>query len=389
MFKFSLVLYKDNDSQPTFLYKNSLFSQSECTNFLLMKSITSNHTTIAFEEAGYTAINQYLKDADVSTIFLLVDNNTHTHCLPYFLSQIKTTNTIEIIEIEAGEFHKNIDTCLGVWNALSELGADRKSLMINLGGGVITDLGGFVACTFKRGIPYINVPTTLLAMVDASVGGKTGVDLGALKNQIGVISSGDLVLIDTKFLDTLPKNQLHSGLTEMLKHGLISSDLYWKKMVDYSNTPDNLNNLIYDSVVIKNKVVTEDPKETGLRKTLNYGHTLGHAIESYCLETNDKPTLLHGEAIGIGLILETFISYKQLNFPERKLHQVKETVLKLFPKITFDQTDIHQIIDLLKFDKKNTHGQVNFVLLEDIGKHQLDCQVSHELIKAAFDYYEQ
>lgn len=352
-----------------------------------MKPIKSNHTTITFNNDCYPAINQYLNDIDVSTIYILVDSNTHTHCLPYFLSEISTTSTIEIIEIEPGEEHKNIETCLGVWNALSELGADRKSLMINLGGGVITDLGGFVACTFKRGIKYINVPTTLLSMVDASVGGKTGVDLGILKNQVGVISSGDLVLIDTKFLETLPKNQINSGLTEMLKHGLIAGDIYWQKMVDYVENQTDLDDLIHGSVVIKHEVVTEDPTEIGLRKTLNYGHTLGHAIESYCLENPEKDTLLHGEAIAIGLILESYISHKQLGFPEKKLHSVKETILKLFPKTDFTDNDIDTIIELMKFDKKNTHGNINFVLLKDIGKHQLDCQVSNSLIKEAFNYY--
>lgn len=352
-----------------------------------MKSIKNNHTIISFNKDCYLSINQYLNDLNASIIFLLVDSNTHTFCLPYFLSHIETNTTIEIIEIESGEEHKNIETCLGVWNTLTELGADRKSVIINLGGGVITDLGGFVACTFKRGIKYINVPTTLLSMVDASVGGKTGVDLGNLKNQIGLISSSDLVLIDTKFLETLPKNQMNSGLTEMLKHGLITNDVYWKKMVNYIFNDGNLDDLIYESVVIKHEVVTKDPNETGLRKTLNYGHTLGHAIESYCLENPNKPSLLHGEAIAIGLILECYISHKLLGFQLEKLQNVKETILKLFPIIEFTKRDIDEIIELMKFDKKNTHGNINFVLLEDIGKHKLDCQVNNNIIKDAFHYY--
>lgn len=353
-----------------------------------MKPIKNNHTTIAFNNDCYLFVNEYLKDNNFSIIFILVDGNTHIHCLPYFLKNLETDTTIEIIEIEPGEANKNIDTCLGVWNALTKLGADRKSLMINLGGGIVTDLGGFVACTFKRGIKYINVPTSLLSMVDASVGGKTGVDLGALKNQVGVLNSGDLVLIDTKFLDTLPKKQLSSGLVEMLKHGLIAGDIYWQKMVNYVDREQDLDNLIHGSVVIKHEIVSEDPTETGLRKTLNYGHTLGHAIESYCLENPNKQSLLHGEAIAIGLVLESFISHKQLGLPENKLETVKKTMFKLFPKVDFNQDDISQIIALLKFDKKNSHGNINFVLLKDIGDYELDCQVANDLIFKAFEYYQ-
>lgn len=352
-----------------------------------MKSIKNSNSTILFNEACYPALNEYVKEGDFSNIFVLVDTNTHNKCLPYFLSKLVTNVTIEIIEIESGEINKTIDTCSGVWNALSELGADRKSLMINLGGGVVTDLGGFVACTFKRGIKYINIPTSLLSMVDASVGGKTGVDLGSLKNQVGVISSGDLVLIDTEFLKTLPKNQLDSGLAEMFKHGLITGEIYWNKMVKYISKNENLDSLIHGSVIIKANVVEEDPNENGLRKTLNYGHTLGHAIESYFLDNPKKEELLHGEAIGIGMILATYISFKQLGFPESKLHHIKDTLLKLFPKVKFEDSDYNPIIDLLKYDKKNEHGNINFVLLNDIGDTKINCKVDNELILEAFNYY--
>ena len=175
-----------------------------------MDSISNGNSQIVFNKESYVVLNQYIKSNNFSKIFVLVDNNTSKYCLPIFLSKLTLGCNTETIEIESGEEHKTINTCSGVWNTLSDFGADRKSLLINLGGGVITDLGGFVACTFRRGIKYINIPTTLLAMVDASVGGKTGVDLGSLKNQIGVISSGDLVLIDTEYLETLPKNQFNS-----------------------------------------------------------------------------------------------------------------------------------------------------------------------------------
>ncbi|UKM63967.1 3-dehydroquinate synthase [Flavobacteriaceae bacterium GSB9] len=353
-----------------------------------MDSITANDSVIHFNETCYTALNQHLKAHNFSKIFILVDENTHEFCLPKFLSKVSTDVDIEIIEIESGEINKNIDTCVGVWNTLSELNADRKSLLINIGGGVITDLGGFVACTFKRGIAYINVPTTLLSMVDASVGGKTGVDLGALKNQIGVISNPHLVLIDTEFLNTLPQNQMRSGLAEMLKHGLITGEGYWNNFLNLSNLSlDDLDRLIHESVIIKRNVVEEDPFENGLRKTLNFGHTLGHAIESYFLSHPEKPTLLHGEAIVIGMILECYISSKLLGFPENLVHNIKDLFISYYGKVTINKGDYAPIIELLKYDKKNSHGSINFVLLEAIGKHKLDCTVDEKLIIESFEFY--
>lgn len=353
-----------------------------------MNSINADSYTIHFNSNAYDQINSYLKTHRFSKIFVLVDTHTHEYCLPHFMANLETNVSIEIIEIEAGEQYKTIDTCVGVWSALSELGADRKSLMINLGGGVVTDLGGFVACTFKRGIKYINVPTSLLAMVDASVGGKTGVDLGALKNQIGVIISGEMVLIDTQFLDTLPQNHLKSGFAEMLKHGLIYDRNYWNKLTDLSKlTLNDLDALIYESVEIKKAIVTQDPHENGLRKTLNFGHTLGHAIESYFLSHPEKEELLHGEAIAIGMILECYISSESLQFPKDDLEHITEVFNKIFPKIIIENSDYEPIIDLLKYDKKNEHGNINFVLLEAIGKPKVDCLVSNDLLIKSFEYY--
>lgn len=353
-----------------------------------MNSINAGSYAIHFNSNAYDQINSYLKTLRFSKIFVLVDTHTHEFCLPHFMAHLETDVAIEIIEIDAGEQHKTIDTCVGVWDALSELGADRKSLMINLGGGVVTDLGGFVACTFKRGIKYINVPTSLLAMVDASVGGKTGVDLGALKNQIGVIISGEMVLIDTQFLDTLPQNHLKSGFAEMLKHGLIYDRNYWNKLTDLSKlTLNDLDALIYESVEIKKAIVTQDPHENGLRKTLNFGHTLGHAIESHFLSHPEKEELLHGEAIAIGMIMECFISSELLQFPKDDLEHITNVFNKIFPKITIEDSDHEAIIDLLKYDKKNEHGNINFVLLEAIGKPKVDCLVDNDLLIKAFEYY--
>ena len=353
-----------------------------------MDSISTKNCTIHFNNTCYSSLNKHLKDNNFSKIFILVDENTHQHCLPLFLEKMETTAVIEIMEIESGEINKTIDTCVGLWNTLSELDADRKSLLINIGGGVITDLGGFVACTFKRGMAYVNVPTTLLSMVDASVGGKTGVDLGHLKNQVGVISNPNLVLIDTNYLNTLEVNQMRSGLAEMLKHGLITGDSYWSKFEDLSKLSlDDLDGLIYESVIIKKNVVEEDPFENGLRKTLNFGHTLGHAIESYFLSNPNKTTLLHGEAVIVGMILACYISTELTNFPKEKTLKIKDLFLSYYGKITIEKSELPAIIELLKYDKKNHHGNINFVLLEDVGVTKIDCLVDDSVILDAFEFY--
>lgn len=353
-----------------------------------MNSIQANTYSIHFNTNIYKQLNLHLSEVDYSKIFILVDSNTHQYCLPKLMGNLTTNILIETIEIEAGEQFKTIDTCVGVWNALSELGADRKSLIINLGGGVVTDLGGFVACTFKRGVRYINIPTSLLAMVDASVGGKTGVDLGALKNQIGVINTGEMVLIDTAFLDTLPQNELKSGLAEMLKHGLIYDRTYWNQFTDLSKlTLNDLDALIYESVKIKQTIVTKDPLEIGIRKHLNFGHTLGHAIESYFLSNPNKDHLLHGEAIAIGMVLDCYISAELLQFPKDDLKQITSVINSIYSHVTINTSDYDAIIELLKYDKKNTHGNINFVLLEAIGQPKNDCLVDNTLIVRAFEYY--
>ena len=287
-----------------------------------------------------------------------------------------------------GEIHKNIETCTEVWGALSELGGDRKSVLINLGGGVISDLGGFVACTFKRGIDFINIPTTLLSMVDASIGGKNGVDLGNLKNQIGIIREPKAVIVDTQFLNTLPQNEMRSGLAEMLKHGLIFDKKYWDKFKDLKDLDtEDLNQLIHQSIQIKNTIVCEDLTENGIRKSLNFGHTLGHAIESYFLENDAKTTLLHGEAIAVGMILESYISREKNLLTNEEYQEIKYIINDVFEKIEFTPFDIEKIIELLIFDKKNEFGKVKFALLDGIGKIKINQESDNILIYKAFKDY--
>ncbi|WP_339652359.1 3-dehydroquinate synthase [uncultured Maribacter sp.] len=351
-----------------------------------MESIISDSYAVHFNENAFKSLNAHLDKKAYSIVFILVDENTHELCLPQFMAEINGEYQFEIIEIESGEINKNIDTCVGVWEALSELDADRKSILINLGGGVLTDLGGFVASTFKRGIDFINVPTTLLSMVDASVGGKTGVDLGSLKNQIGVINQPVMVLVAPDFLDTLDKRQIRSGFAEMLKHGLIQDRLYWETLKKAESLED-MKKHILSSIKIKNNVVLQDPTEQNIRKILNYGHTLGHAIESYFLENDSKETLLHGEAIAIGMILEGYLSYKLTNLPLEDLNDIKTTFLSRYEKVEFLEDDFDNILKLMKYDKKNSHGKVNFVLLKEIGNPVFDIEIPVELFAKAFAYY--
>ncbi|MBT6377157.1 MAG: 3-dehydroquinate synthase [Flavobacterium sp.] len=350
-----------------------------------MKSIKAATYYVHFNHKGYEELNSLLIKKDYSSIFILVDENSLELCYPVFIPLLETDKRIEIIEIESGEINKNLDTCSGVWNALTELSADRNSLLITLGGGVITDLGGFVASTYKRGIDFVNIPTTLLSMVDASVGGKTGVDLGVLKNQIGLFANPQIVLIDGNYLATLNERESRSGIAEIIKYGLT----YDIKLLDLINKFNslNINELIHRSIEIKNEIVLQDPKENGLRKVLNFGHTLGHAIESYFLESKNKKNLTHGEAIAIGMVCESYLSHKVLQLSKEKVMIVKNMIDVMYEKVVIDVSDYDPIFDLLKHDKKNSNGQVNFVLLNDFEDFKLDCKISNELLIESIEFY--
>jgi 3-dehydroquinate synthase len=353
-----------------------------------MQSIQANNYPVHFNKTGYEKLNQHLKENKYSNLFIIVDSNTNEFCLPKLLPLLETDLTVEIIEFEAGEINKNIETCIEIWKVLTELGADRKTLIINIGGGVVTDLGGFVASTFKRGVDFIHIPTTLLSMVDASVGGKNGVDLGNLKNQIGVINTPKMVLVDTTYLETVPQNEMRSGLAEMLKHGLIFDKAYWESFLDIKAIDfSQLDALIYRSVEIKNTIVMQDPTEKNIRKALNFGHTLGHAIESYFLENENKTTLLHGEAIAVGMILESYISLHKNLITNEEYNQIKTTLNSIYDAIVFEENDIDPILELLIHDKKNEYGMIQFALIEGIGKIKINQAVENELILNAFEDY--
>jgi len=351
------------------------------------KKIDKKSISMVFHtEKGWNRLDKTVRSKHYSSIFLLTDTNTNQHCLSIFDKHFQHSYTL--LSMEAGETNKHLATCEYLWSSLYEQGADRYSLLINLGGGVVTDLGGFVACTYKRGIDFINIPTSLLAMVDASVGGKTGVDFRGLKNQIGIIREPLLVVIDEVFLQTLPQDERRSGYAEMLKHGLIADKDYFTLLSSKSIEINNqITKHIRQSVSIKIQVVTQDPFEQGLRKILNYGHTLGHAIETYFLEHKIGNRLLHGEAIAIGMIMEAELSCRVTNLTVEERDQIKTVFSSIYNPVTFTESDVTAIKELLKHDKKNQSDQVRFVLLRAIGKPVIDCMVSEEDIDAAFQFY--
>ena len=347
------------------------------------KEIISDSYSILFKQNGFDILSNHLKNENYSKIFIHVDNNTKQYCLHVFLNKIQIEN-YELIESRNGEENKNIDSCLKLWKIISDKQGDRNSLIINLGGGVVSDMGGFIASTYKRGIDYINVPTTLLSMVDASVGGKTGIDFGTLKNQIGTFYDPKMVVIDNEFLNTLEKNEISSGYAEIFKHSLIH-DLPTYNLLISNDTPFYDLKTIYNSIITKNKIVLIDKKEQKERKSLNYGHTLGHAIESYFLNSEHK--LLHGEAVSVGIVLASFLSYKLFNFSIDHVNSIKKHINCIYKKIEINESQIGSIIDLLIHDKKNSHGKINFILLKEIAEPVYDIQVKKELIKESFKYY--
>ena len=321
-----------------------------------MKEIKSDNYSIWLGENSLSKLDI----SGYSKVAILVDENTKRNCLPK-LPQLE--NSI-IIEVTSGEINKSISSCNYIWEQLSEHNFDRDSLLINLGGGVIGDMGGFAASTYKRGIDFIQVPTTLLAMVDASVGGKLGVDFNGLKNQIGLFNNPESVLIFPEFLETLPENQLKSGYAEVVKHALISDNNLWEKIISVPFNEMNWGEIIETSINIKNKIVLSDPYEKGERKKLNFGHTFGHAVESYYLEKGTP--ILHGEAVLMGILLEVEMSL---------VSQEQNNEIKNYILFNFSLPFTPKKSDLLPFlmnDKKNKVGKINFSLLTKIGTCNID-----------------
>ena len=336
------------------------------------------------EEDLEKTVSQHTHDR----LFVLTDEHTARCCLP-LVARIPCMKDAVCICIGVGDVHKNLESLAYVWGQLSEKGATRHSLLVNLGGGMVTDLGGFAAATFKRGIAYINVPTTLLSMVDAAVGGKTGINFNDLKNEVGAFAPAGQVLIDCGFLRTLDRENILSGYAEMLKHGLISDTAHWSELlsldmehIDYAL----LQRLVARSVQVKEDVVAQDPFERGIRKALNFGHTVGHAFESFAMKTEHP--VLHGYAVAWGMVCELYLSHIQTGFPSDKLHQTVRFIKENYGRIGFTCRDYDTLYELMKHDKKNVAaGVVNFTLLADVGDIRINQTAPQETVYELFDFY--
>ena len=370
-------------------------------------------------------------ESEHDRVFVLTDDTTHECCLPKVAALLAQYDAVPIT-IAHGDQHKTLAALGDVWTALQHGGATRHSLLINLGGGMITDLGGFAAATFKRGINFINIPTTLLAMVDAAVGGKTGINFGGLKNEIGAFADARFVIINTCFLDTLDAENLCSGYAEMLKHALISDERMWAEHVNFDlSQPDlaELQRMVAESIAVKERIVAEDPHEHGIRKALNFGHTIGHALEEFALQqaggavvsarllplarartapnnqltsggaaisarllplararTAPKNTLLHGYAVAFGLIGELYMSARKAGFPTERLHQTARFIRENYAQTEFTCNDYPTLLNLMRHDKKNTSGVINFTLLHNIGNIRINQTATDEEICEALDF---
>ena len=367
-------------------------------------------------------------ESEHDRVFVLTDDTTHECCLPKVAALLAQYDAVPIT-IAHGDQHKTLGALGDVWTALQQGGATRHSLLINLGGGMITDLGGFAAATFKRGINFINIPTTLLAMVDAAVGGKTGINFGGLKNEIGAFADARFVIINTCFLDTLDAENLCSGYAEMLKHVLISDERMWAEHVNFDlSQPDlaELQRMVAESIAVKERIVAEDPHEHGIRKALNFGHTIGHALEEFALQqaggavvsarllplarartapnnqltsggavvstapnsqlTPEKRPLLHGYAVAFGLIGELYMSARKAGFPTERLHQTTRFIRENYAQTEFTCNDYPTLLNLMRHDKKNTSGVINFTLLHNIGDIRINQTATDEEIREALDF---
>jgi 3-dehydroquinate synthase len=330
---------------------------------------------------------QFLKEKSPSAIFVLVDTNTEKFCLP-IIEQFITPFEYKKILIEAGEDHKHLGTCEVIWKTLLDNHADRKALMINLGGGVIGDMGGFAASCYKRGIDFINIPTTVLSQVDASIGGKLAVDFKYGKNLIGLFKNPGLVFLSTQFYQSLSEREYKNGFAEIFKHALIRSKEQWVKLSSLSSLyAENIDEIIFDSVMVKKEVVEIDPFEKGLRKILNFGHTIGHAVEAVSIEENKAP-LFHGEAVVIGMICEAFLSTKQSSLTSGELAEIIEILGKHFAKYDISHFDREKVWNYMLMDKKNEASVVQYAGLNTIGEANYNQILDKEAFQEALDFYQ-
>ena len=351
-----------------------------------MATIKSTSYSIYIGDKSFDALNTFLTKNKYSNYYIICDEQTFEFCLPTLLFHIPLLNEAEIIELESGEDKKTLDTCLQVWGALTDTGADKKSLIINLGGGVISDLGGFVASTFKRGIDCINIPTTLLSMVDASVGGKTGVDFEGIKNHIGTTYEPKGVFVNPVFLETLSERQITNGYAEIIKIALIADAEFWKELKKLKSVKEfSSEKIITKAIELKNNIVKKDLHENDLRKSLNFGHNIGHALESSLI--NQKKDILHGEAIAIGMIIESYIaqSLKRISTKEQK--EITDYISSIYKNIKITKETETQLLTYIQHDKKNVGHDLCFALPKGIGSYELFCGIAVNEIKKAICNY--
>lgn len=348
-----------------------------------MAIIKSTSYNIHIGNDCFEKVNAFLKKQSYSKHIIICDENSFAHCLPTLLFNCPALNEAEIIELESGEENKTLETCNNVWGALTEINADKKSLIVNLGGGVISDLGGFVASTYKRGIDFINVPTTLLSMVDASVGGKTGIDFNGIKNLIGTITVPKGIFVNPEFLETLSERQVRNGYAEIIKIALIADKTFWtqlKKGKTFYNEK-----IITKAIELKNEIVKKDLHEKHLRKSLNFGHSIGHALESAMLTLNHD--ILHGEAIAAGMVMELVITNKHKQITSKVCEGICAYINSIFPKVGITKEIKEMMLEFIKYDKKNIGESLCFALPKPIGQFDLNCTITIQEVEEAISKY--
>lgn len=353
----------------------------------MIKKLTYKGSQLVTGQGALGVLQGFLERRAYDRYYILCDEHTSQYCLPVLLFHCEALLSAEIIEFESGESHKNMETCMQVWLALQDQKASRNCLLINLGGGVVTDMGGFIASVYKRGVNFINIPTTLLAMVDASVGGKNGVDLNGIKNQIGTVAQPALVLVDPVFLDTLPERQVDNGIAEIIKIALISDAAFYKTLAGFKSRSGYLKDeVISHAIGLKKAIVKKDPKEKHLRKSLNFGHSIGHALESASLQQGID--VLHGEAVAAGMIMESYLAYEAGCTTKAVLNATIKTVQKYFTKIAISKKTEALLLEHIRHDKKNEGHHIVLAIAPTIGSFNLLHLESPAQIPAAIRYYQ-
>ena len=351
-----------------------------------LKRISLDDYEIVFDEE-LSFLSEFLNEKKYSEIIILADSNTAELCYPKLIQNIPALASAPMIVTPAGEANKNLSACEEIWAKMLKVNADRKSVVLNLGGGVIGDMGGFVAACYKRGIDFIQLPTTVLSQVDSSIGGKLGVDFRYGKNLIGVFKNPVLVVMSTIWFETLEHRQVVNGFAEIYKHALIQSPKQWEDLSkDLTIPPSNFYEILHDSLLVKKSVVEEDPFEKGWRKILNFGHTIGHAVEAYSLE-NDQEPLLHGEAIATGMLMEAYIGTLTSNFSNDDLHQIEKLLLAQYGHYFIPNGIEESLWNSMKLDKKNAGAKVMSVVLKSIGQPDIDVEITSDLLQKALVYY--